>query len=54
MNVVADALSRKAVSSSIKSLCMVIPIDSLLLDLIREAQAEEVRKENWKQEILGG
>ena len=52
--VVVDALSRKMAGSSIDSLCMRISIDSPLLDLIREDQAEGVMKENWKQERLMG
>ena len=45
-NVVADALSHRMASSAIGGLYMRISIDSPLLDLIREAQAEGVKKEN--------
>ena len=38
MNVVADALSRKSASTYVAGLCMMIYIDSPLLDLIWEAQ----------------
>ena len=51
---VVDALSRKTASSTIESLCMRISIDSPLLELIREAKTEGVKKENWKQERLTG
>ena len=47
-NMVADALSRKSVGFLVGEMCMSISIDSLILGLIREAQAEEVQKENWK------
>ena len=53
-NMVADALILKTDSSSIESLCMGIPVDSLLLDLIRKARSKGVKKENWKQERLTG
>lgn len=45
-NAVADALSRKLACSSIASICMRIYINSLLMDLIREARAEGIKKEN--------
>ena len=48
-SVVANALSCKMASSVIRGLCMRISIDSPSLYLIREAQAEGVKKENWKQ-----
>ena len=47
-NVVADTLSHNSVESLVWEMCMRIFIDSLLLGLTREAQAEGVRKENWK------
>ena len=43
---VADTLSCKTANSFIHSMCMRISVDSLLLDQIREAQVEEVKKEN--------
>ncbi|XP_023731913.1 uncharacterized protein LOC111879681 [Lactuca sativa] len=53
-NVAVDSLSNKSDSYSVGSLCMNISIDSPLLDLIREAQVEGVKKENWKQERISG
>lgn len=52
VNVVADPISRKTTSPVVGSLCMRISIDSTLLDMIREAHAEGVKKENWKQERI--
>ena len=51
-NMVADALSRKSDGSLVGEMCMRISIDSLLLGLIREVQAEGVRKKNWKLENI--
>ena len=45
-NVVADALSRKSVGSSIPVTCMRIVVDSPLVSLIRDAQVEGMRLEN--------
>ena len=45
-NVVADALIREAANSADGSLCIRISTNFLLLDLIREAQAEGVKKAN--------
>ena len=45
-NGVTDALSRKSTGSSDGGMCMRIPIDSTLLDLIIVAQEEVVTKEN--------
>ena len=53
-NVVADALNRKSARPSAGDMCMRISIDSPLLDLISEAQAKGVRKENWKHERIRG
>ena len=53
-NVVSDALSRKSARSSFGEVCMRISVDSTLLGLIREEQAEGFRKENWKQERISG
>ena len=49
-NVIVDALSHMLASSSVRSLCIRISINSPLLYLIREAQAKGVKKHNWKQE----
>ena len=51
---VVDDLSHKSASSAAGSLCMRISINSPLLDLIREAQDEGVKKEFWKQETHRG
>ncbi|CAH1420923.1 unnamed protein product [Lactuca virosa] len=53
-NVVADALSRKSAGSSVPAACMRIYVDSPLVSLIREAQAEGMRLENWKLERIMG
>ena len=53
-NLVADSLSHKSARSSVGDMCMRICVDSLLMGLIREAQTEGVRKENWKQERIRG
>lgn len=44
----------KSAGSSAGEMCMRISIDSPLLDLIREAQEEGVRNENWKHERIRG
>ena len=53
-NVVADALSRKATGSPIRGICMRVTVSPPLIDMIREAQVEGVKKENWKLEIIQG
>ena len=53
-NVVADALSRKATGWSIRVICMRVTVSSPFIDMIREAQVEEVKKENWKVERIRG
>ena len=45
VNVVTGALSHMSASSLVRSLCMRISIDSPLLNLIREAKVEGVKKE---------
>ena len=53
-NVVADALIHKATGSPIWGICMRVTVSPPLIDMIREAQVEGVKKENWKLErILG-
>ena len=47
-NVVADALSRKTEWTLIRNICMTMTVISSLLDMIKEAQVEGVKKENWK------
>lgn len=49
-NVVADALSRKVVSTPIGDVCLRVVIISPLLDLIKKAQVEGLEKENWEAE----
>ncbi|CAH1418427.1 unnamed protein product [Lactuca virosa] len=53
-NVVADALSRKSVGPSTPAVCMRIAVDSPLVSLIRDAQVEGMRPENWKLERIKG
>ena len=53
-NVVADNLSFKSAGSSTPAICMRISVDSPLVGLIREAQAEGLRQENWKLEKIRG
>ena len=54
VNVVADALSHKLARSLVREICMRIFVDSPFLDLIREAHAEGVQKENWKHASIRG
>lgn len=51
---VDDALSCNTASTSIMGFCMSILIVSSLLDSIRKAQIEVVKKKNWKRERLMG
>ena len=53
-NVVADALSRKATGSPIGNICLRMKVISPLLDMIKEAHVEGVKKENWKIERIRG
>ena len=48
VNLVADALSRKAASALVQGIYLRMIIDSQLLNLIKEAQDEGDRRENWK------
>ena len=43
-NMVADALSRKTVCSSIQDTCLRMTVTSPLMDLIKEAQVEGLKK----------
>ena len=52
-NVVANALSKKAANTSIGILCMRISIDSPLLELISEVQAEGSRRKIGSGKGLG-
>ena len=45
-NVVADSLSSKAASASIRDVCLKMTVISLLLDIIKKAQVEDLQKEN--------
>nr|KAJ0185829.1 hypothetical protein LSAT_V11C900469850 [Lactuca sativa] len=49
-----DALSRKSAGSSTPSVCMWIAVESPLVNLIRVAQVEGMRPENWKLERIKG
>ena len=53
-NMVADALSHKTEGSPIRDICMRMTMILPLLDMIREAQVEGVKKENWKIEKIQG
>ena len=53
-NVVADSLSRKTEGSPIRDMCMRMTVIFPLLDMIREAQVEGTKKENWKIEKIRG
>ena len=53
-NVVADALSRKAAGSPVRDICMRMTVMSPLLDMIRGAQVDGAKKENWKSEKIRG
>ena len=53
-NVVANDLSRKAESSSIRDICLRMTITSPLMDLIKNAPVEGLKKENWKIEWIRG
>ena len=53
-NVVADALSRKSLGASTPTKCMRVAVDSPLVSLIRDAQVEGMRPENWKLEKIRG
>lgn len=53
-NVVVDALSRKAKSAPIQDICMRLTVMTLVLDTIREAQAEAMRPKNRKKERVIG
>ena len=53
-NVVADTLSRKTASVLTKDVCLRITVISPLLDMIKEAQVEGLKKENWKTERIWG
>ena len=45
-NVVADAFSRKAESPSIGNVCLRMTVISPMLDMIKEAQVEGLKREN--------
>ena len=53
-NVVADALICKAESALIRDICIRMTVMTLILDTIREAQAEAMRPENHKKELVIG
>ena len=54
VNVVADALSRKSVRTSVEVARMRLSMDSPLVGLIREARTEGFLEENWKIERIRG
>ena len=49
-NVVTDALSRKKMSTPIGDIYMRMAVISPLLELIKKAQVEGLKRENWKVE----
>ena len=51
---VADALSCKSDGPSVEVSFMRISMDSLIVGLIKEAQSERVREENWKIQRIRG
>ena len=53
-NVVADDLSRKTASASIRDVCLRMTVISPLLDMIKEAQVEGLKRENRKIERIQG
>ena len=53
-NVVVDALIRKEVGAPINDICLRMIISYPLLDLIRKAQVERLKKANWKVERIRG
>ena len=54
VSMVANALIRKSARTSVEVVCMRKSIDSPLVGLIREAQTEGVREENWKIDRIMG
>ena len=53
-NVVADALSRKAVMDLIIDICLRMTVITPLLEHIREAQVEAMKEEHRKSERIVG
>ena len=53
-NVVVDALCHKSAGSSTPARCMRIAVDSPLVGLVRDAQIEGMKPENWKLERIKG
>lgn len=51
---VANAFSRKAMSSSIRDICFRMVVTSPLFDLIKKDQVEGLKKEIWKVERIRG
>nr|KAJ0210710.1 hypothetical protein LSAT_V11C400211960 [Lactuca sativa] len=54
VNVVADALSHKAVATSIQDICLRTTVITPLLEQIREAQVEGMKEEHQKCELIVG
>ena len=50
----ADGLIRKVMSAPIQAICLRMNVISPLLDMIKEAQVEVLKKENWKIERIRG
>ena len=51
---VAHALNHKAMSSSIKDIFLRMVVTFPLLDFIKKAQGEGLKKENWKAKQMRG
>lgn len=53
-NIVADTLNRKATSMPMKRICLRMTVITLVLEIIKQAQNEAVKKENRKRERIVG
>ena len=51
---VADALTPKTMSALIRDICLRMTVISHLMDMIKEAQVEHLKRENWKIERIWG
>lgn len=53
-NVVADALSQRAVSALIQDVCLRMTMMTLVLEMITDVQLEAINEENRKREQVIG
>ena len=51
---VVDSLSRKMEGSLIENVCLRMTVVCSLLDIIKKAQVDCLKKENWKIECIWG